>query len=314
MENFVSFPSMFRFCHASDAHLPTPVRIGGHLLSGKRLLAYLSWRFRRRRRHTADGAHRFLELLGRERPPLLLLTGDNVNTGMAAEFEEAARWFRQIEAGETKVRLVAGNHDALTADALRLLRAHWAEWHLDGASASATDGAGKGEAPVSFFGLRSGTPTKPFLAGGRIPEKQLEALDGWLEREGRAGRFRVVALHHPPGSGACGRRKALWNAATLRSLLARRGCELVLHGHMQAPWRGEIAGPEGAIPVRGAGSLSLSPCRRPPGHCQFVGVGEARGLWLLRIEHFHCCGQNPFRLLETEVLRLRRSAAAAPSL
>ncbi len=52
-----------------------------------------------------------------------------------------------------------------------------------------------------------------------------------LEETGRAGRFRIVLLHHPPGRHTVRWRKSLRDGAALRDVLARRGAELVLHGH-----------------------------------------------------------------------------------
>lgn len=66
--------------------------------------------------------------------------------------------------------------------------------------------------------------------------------------EGAAGRFRIVFLHHPPAPGAVSRRKALSDAADLRTVLARAGAELVLHGHARDARLDSVAGPRDSIP------------------------------------------------------------------
>jgi hypothetical protein len=43
--------------------------------------------------------------------------------------------------------------------------------------------------------------------------------------------------------------------------LARRGCEVVLHGHNHRPSRDWLQGPHGPIPVLGAPSASAHPSR-----------------------------------------------------
>jgi 3',5'-cyclic AMP phosphodiesterase CpdA len=52
-----------------------------------------------------------------------------------------------------------------------------------------------------------------------------------LESTGASGRFRIVLLHHPPGRDTVRWRKSLRDGEALRDVLARRGAELVLHGH-----------------------------------------------------------------------------------
>jgi 3',5'-cyclic AMP phosphodiesterase CpdA len=52
-----------------------------------------------------------------------------------------------------------------------------------------------------------------------------------LDETGKDGRFRIVLLHHPPGRHTVRWRKSLRDGAALREVLARRGAELVLHGH-----------------------------------------------------------------------------------
>ncbi len=84
---------------------------------------------------------------------------------------------------------------------------------------------------VALIGLSTALPSAPFLATGRLGEKQLARLDALLEQTGRDGLFRIVLLHHPPASHTVRWRKSLRDGAALRDVLARRGAELTLHGH-----------------------------------------------------------------------------------
>ena len=62
-------------------------------------------------------------------------------------------------------------------------------------------------------------------------EEQLRRLDRLLEQTADAGLFRVVLLHHPPALRTVRWRKSLLDGAALRDVIARRGAELLLHGH-----------------------------------------------------------------------------------
>jgi 3',5'-cyclic AMP phosphodiesterase CpdA len=84
---------------------------------------------------------------------------------------------------------------------------------------------------VALIGLSTARPSAPFLATGRLGERQLRELDRMLDETGKDGRFRIVLLHHPPGRHTVRWRKSLQDGAALRDVLARRGAELVLHGH-----------------------------------------------------------------------------------
>jgi len=117
--------------------------------------------------------------------------------------------------------------------------------------------------PVAIFNLCSAVRTAPHLATGRLGEEQLQRLDVLLADPAYADLFRLVVLHHPPHRGAVSRRKALEDQEALRAILARRGADLVLHGHAHEALVGSVPGPEGAaIPVLGVPSASA----RPGGH------------------------------------------------
>jgi 3',5'-cyclic AMP phosphodiesterase CpdA len=77
-----------------------------------------------------------------------------------------------------------------------------------------------------------------------------------LEETGRAGRFRLLLIHHPPAPGAIDWRRALTDAHRLQAVLARRGAELVLHGHSHRWMSASVPGPAGAIPALGIPSAS----------------------------------------------------------
>ena len=83
---------------------------------------------------------------------------------------------------------------------------------------------------VALIGLSIARPSAPFLATGRLGDRQLQRLDRMLAQIAVSGLFRVVMRHHPPAAPRCAAQVAL-DGAALRDVLARHGVELVLHGH-----------------------------------------------------------------------------------
>jgi hypothetical protein len=55
--------------------------------------------------------------------------------------------------------------------------------------------------------------------------------------------------------------RGLRDRAQLAGVLARVGCELVLHGHEHRDLRRELVGPTGPIPVIGVGSATYDDAR-----------------------------------------------------
>jgi 3',5'-cyclic AMP phosphodiesterase CpdA len=110
--------------------------------------------------------------------------------------------------------------------------------------------------PLALIGLSSAVPSGPFLATGRLGDEQIARLDELLPR--LADHCRVVLIHHPPGHARGGRFKRLTDAPALRSVLARRGAELVLHGHDHVAALDWLAGPRGPIPALGVPSASAT--------------------------------------------------------
>lgn len=251
----------FLLAHLSDAHIgPIPRPNLAELLS-KRATGYANWLYKRSGQHDMGVLTRIVEDLKDQSPDHVLMTGDIVNIGLAAEIAQAREWLAVLGPPE-QVSYAPGNHDAYVVDATPLIHETFAPWT-----------AGEGGEPgfpylrrrdgVALIGLDSGVPTGPFIASGRLGAAQLARLSDLLEETKAEELTRVVFVHHPPHVGGARILRGLDDAADFEAVIAKQGAELVLHGHNHRPSLASIAGPQGLVtPVVGVASASA----RPGGH------------------------------------------------
>lgn len=279
---------MMRFIHCSDWHPPIAHAALPQGLHLKQLLGRISWYSKRRYRYRSEVLQSAFGLWRSLSVDRFCITGDLVNFACPAEYELAAKHLRELEQS-APLSLVPGNHDALVRRGLELQSQHWGRWF-------ARDGGEPNPWPTvvrhgccAFVGLSSSVPTPPFFARGEVSEAQLGRLGPLLQQLGEEGLFRVVMLHHPPQPGAIAPRGALRNAAALRAVLKSAGADLVLHGHLHHPVRASLEGPNGAIPVLGAGAASSlrSGGRTDRGHFSLCAVGgSSPGGWTLTVQDY----------------------------
>lgn len=256
-----------RLGHLTDIHLPIPSKPALADLLNKRALGYLSWIRKRARRHNLWASDAVANDLRAQSCAAALISGDIVNLALPEEFARARAWLDRNFEG-LPVYFAPGNHDAY-------VKAAWAETlgrlgpHMIGRRPEdptlrpprdardfpyvASLGAG-GE--VALIVANSSPPTAPGLATGALGRDQIERIEEALADAGRAGRFRILMLHHPITSGVVSARKALADAAALRAAIARAGVDLVLHGHAHVACLGTVETPLGPAPVLGGGAAS----------------------------------------------------------
>ncbi len=109
---------------------------------------------------------------------------------------------------------------------------------------------------VALVGVNSGVPTAPFLATGFLGSRQIAALADELQMLGEQGLARLVLIHHPPFD--IGPQKRLGDHRELAAMLAKVGCEAILHGHTHKGTLKQLKGPSGLIPVIGVPSASAT--------------------------------------------------------
>lgn len=267
---------MFTLAHLSDPHLPMPHARVGELL-GKRVTGYVNWWRSRAQLHLPEALAGIVADIRQQAPDHVALTGDLINISLPIEFARAAEWLQKL-GGPLAVTVIPGNHDVYVATAWPESLGLWGAYI-----------AGDGQPPprdfnvfptlrrrgrVALVGLSSGVPKPPFFATGTLGEAQIAKAETMLADLGRQGLCRIVLIHHPPLTTE-GRFKKLTDAAAFQAMIARVGCELVLHGHNHRSEVARIAGPAGPIPVIGVTSASAAPDSK---------YGRAR--WhLIRIEH-----------------------------
>ncbi len=245
--------------HFTDVHLgPLPQARLGELM-GKRALGFLSWHHRRHRLHTRSVLDRLVDDLLADPPDHVAITGDLVNIALPGEFELAARWLESIGPAEW-LSLVPGNHDAYAG---RHLQRSWTRWHAwmrgdEQGSAGRFPFVRRLHDRLALIGLSSAVPSPVGQATGTLGPAQLEALDTILDELGQAGVCRIILLHHPPLGSMIRRRRALRDEAGLRTVIARRGAELVLSGHEHFFLFGGMPGKDAPVPVFVGPSASLA--------------------------------------------------------
>ena len=294
----------FTLAHLSDPHLSLPNRVALRELLNKRAYGYLMWYLRRRFEHRSRVLAPLLEDLQDARPDHIVVTGDLTHLSLPVEFQRAERWLQSL-GPPSQVTVIPGNHDAYVATRWDRTLGLCAEYMISDAVQWAAKGRIDPETlfptvrirnKIALIGVCTARPSVPFLAVGTIGQGQLKKLEKILRHTGRQSLFRVVLVHHPPVAGTVAWRKRLTDGAAFRSVLAKRGAELVLHGHAHATSFTQvetIAGTAHAIGVPSASSLSRKPWRRARYHLYRL-IKETHGWRLEVLVHGYSLGQERF--------------------
>jgi 3',5'-cyclic AMP phosphodiesterase CpdA len=242
---------MFVLAHLSDLHLASPPRISD--LAGKRGLGFVNWQRKRKFIHRPDALDAITHDVKAQAPDHIAVTGDLVNLSLPAEYTLARRWLQAL-GNPSDVTVIPGNHDAYVRSAAQSPAAFWGDY-MRGDDGLERFPFIRRRNNVALIALSTGVPTGPFMATGRLGEKQLADFADALEQT--RGSFRVVLIHHPPMSPPRRFLRRLTDAATFRGVLAEKGAELVLHGHDHRRSLIWLQGPDGRkIPAIGVPSAS----------------------------------------------------------
>jgi len=307
----------FVLAHLSDLHLSSLDGVSPRALLDKRILGYISWRLRRRHEHRTDVLDALRADLQAEHLDHIAVTGDLTHLGLPQEFREAATWLARLGKPDG-ITVVPGNHDAYVREPWQQTFAQWSAYMQgDDATESAESDAAfpslRIRRQVALIGLSTARPSAPFLATGRLGEGQLQRLDRMLEQTAGSGLFRVVLLHHPPAAHTVRWRKSLLDGAALRGVLARRGVELVLHGHAHfsaATYLDAVRGRNLAIGVPSASAIGKKVDRYATYHVYSIRRSNAG--WRLRVS-VRAYSLDRGHFVPEDGRRLRLALAATPT-
>jgi 3',5'-cyclic AMP phosphodiesterase CpdA len=251
-----------RFVHVSDIHLLDLAGVRPWHYFNKRITGRVNLALKRRRQHDERIFDAVLEhglRLGADR---LVVTGDLTNLSLPSEFAHARA---RLSAAGLPVTVIPGNHDTYTRGAVkqRLFERHFAEFMIGERDDDFEFPFVQRHGAVALVGVSTGIASLPLFATGRVGVEQLARLDGMLARLGDDGLVRVVLIHHPPVAGVSKPRHDLLDLGAFGEVIARRGAELILHGHEHRCVDSSLAGPTGPVPVHGVASGTS--CSSRPG-------------------------------------------------
>jgi 3',5'-cyclic AMP phosphodiesterase CpdA len=271
-------------------------------LHPKRALGYVSWRLRRRPVHGGPVLDALIEDLQTVKPDHVVITGDITNISLPEEFTLAGEWLHTLGEAD-RITVIPGNHDAYVHISWEKSLAKWAPFmsgSVLGSQSGKPDFSGTEELPVTHMddfpsvrvrghvgivGVSTAAPTPVGSASGRVGKRQLDALDRQLAALGEKDLFRVVLIHHPPLAQGYGHRRALTDADDFHQVIARRGAELILHGHMHRSLIGHLPTPDGKVPVIGVPSASAR-AHGSKDHARYhlYRIDRVDGRWEVEIE------------------------------
>jgi 3',5'-cyclic AMP phosphodiesterase CpdA len=243
-----------QIAHFSDVHALDLAGARPWAFLNKRLAGWINLRINRRGKHPTNLFEAVVDDLNARPPDEVIVTGDLTNLSLPSEFTLARAILDRLRLGPEHVTVVPGNHDVytLSAQASGSFARHFARY------AAGDEGGGfpsvRVRGDVAIVGVSTARPSPVPFADGRVGRAQLAALESALER--LDGKFRILALHHPPVDNRHAFLRGLRDRGALQALLARVGAELVLHGHEHRDLRTEVKGPRGPIPVIGVGSAT----------------------------------------------------------
>jgi 3',5'-cyclic AMP phosphodiesterase CpdA len=202
-----------------------------------------------------------LDWLKAERLDLVVVSGDLTRFGEVVEFQAAAAWLAEIP----HPRLVTpGNHDApylAWAERVATPFRRYERW-IGPAEVQIHVAPG-----LAVRGVNTARGAQPRLnwSKGQLSRRQSAAVCDWLEQADPAS-ARIVVCHHPLTEMIGGPMTArVWNGEAGAQCFARARADLVLSGHIHAPFVWPYAFGDGKTYAVGAGTLSIRERGVPPG-------------------------------------------------
>jgi 3',5'-cyclic AMP phosphodiesterase CpdA len=246
-----------RFLHCSDIHLLSLRGVGAHRFLNKRLTGGVNLMLKRGKHHDGRLFDRLVEHARELAVDRVVITGDLSNLALEQEFEHI---IDKLEGIGLPVTVIPGNHDAYTRGSVRtrrfeLMLGRFMEGERGDADGQYYPFVQRFD-EVALIGVSTAQASLPLYAVGTVGDAQLERLDGVLARLEAEGLTRIVLIHHPVMLGEALRRHDLLDLDAFGRVVARRGAELILHGHEHRAIEGTIPGAGSPVPVHGISSAT----------------------------------------------------------
>lgn len=191
---------------------------------------------------------------------LTVVSGDLTRYAEKPEFEAAAAWLNTLP----EPRLVTpGNHDAPYLAWAERVFAPFRRYERYVGPAPAQSWRARG---VAVRGLNTARGAQPRLnwSKGQISVRQAKAAAAWFEP---SDRLRIVVVHHPLVEMIGGPMTArVWGGERAAEIFTEAGVDLVLSGHIHAPFTWPYAFGDGRTYAVGAGTLSVRERGVPPSY------------------------------------------------
>ena len=191
---------------------------------------------------------------------LIVVSGDLTRYGEKREFASAVDWLSKLRGPQL---VTPGNHDApYIAWAERILTPFHRFEQAVGPAASQTY-LGNG---FAVRGVNTARGAQPRLnwSKGQIAKHQVDAAAAWFETAPQEC-FRIVTCHHPLIEMVGGPMTArVWNGERAARAFAEAKVDLVLSGHIHAPFAWAYPYGDGRTYAVGAGTLSIRERGVPP--------------------------------------------------
>ena len=265
---------MFTLAHLSDLHMASPPPLAA--LASKRGLGFINWQRKRKRIHRPEVLDAITRDVKAQSFDHIAVTGDLVNLSLPDEYARARSWLETL-GNARDVTVVPGNHDVYVRGAEPYPAEFWGDY-MRGDDGLQRFPFLRRRGNVALIALSSGLPSGPFMATGRLGNRQLSRLVELLDQTRDA--FRIVLIHHPPIGPLRRYFRRLTDAAALRGLLAAKGAELLLHGHDHRRAIVWLDGPQGKIPAVGVASASaLAHGEEDEAGYNIFNIDGALGAW-----------------------------------
>ncbi|WP_310541273.1 metallophosphoesterase [Phenylobacterium sp.] len=202
------------------------------------------------------------QCLAADQLDLVVVSGDLTRFGEKGEFASAAAWLKQLP----EPRLVTpGNHDAPYLAWYDRVFSPFARYERAIGPARFQTHLAPG---LAVYGVNTARGVQPRAnwSKGQISDNQVQEALAWFAAA-PADTLKIVVCHHPLtemiGGPMTGK---VWNGEAAAKAFAEAGVDLVLSGHIHAPFTWPYGYGDGKTYAAGCGTLSIRERGVPPGY------------------------------------------------